>query len=137
VNELESIYGVHHEKLKQKTGSVEVHTAQAKAIVKQVLAALDTNGDGVLTLREFVAGGVGGLPNFKGVEHLGHHYDAEGEYFLQCVPLLSFVLLWLTFVSNCSHEEKFHNSPDTQREEDYIHPEGQLPYSCYMTYKPF
>jgi len=80
-----SLSGVHHEKLKKQTGTVEVHTETAKEIVKIVLAKLDTNGDGVLTMREFVAGGVGGLPNFKGVEHLGHHYDAEGEYFLQSV----------------------------------------------------
>lgn len=109
VNELQSIYGVHHEKVKKGSESQEVHTEQAREIVKTVLAALDTNGDGVLTMREFVAGGVGGLPNFKGIEHLGHHYgkfnslhsalltlqikvnenstsillDEEGEYFLQ------------------------------------------------------
>ncbi|GAA5898440.1 hypothetical protein JCM5296_000433 [Sporobolomyces johnsonii] len=103
-NELESVYGVHHEKRKKGAKSIEVHTQQAKDIVQAVLDRLDTNQDGVLTMREFVAGGVGGLPNFKGVEHLGHHYDAEGEYFLH-------------------HEEKFHNTPETQREEDYIHPE--------------
>lgn len=99
---------MHHEKLKKQTGTVEVHTETAKEIVKIVLAKLDTNGDGVLTMREFVAGGVAGLPNFKGVEHLGHHYDAEGEYFLH-------------------HEEKFHNTPETQNEEDYVHPEGESP----------
>jgi len=103
-NELESIYGVHHEKRKKGAKSLEVHTDQAKEIVTAVLEKLDTNGDGVLTMREFVAGGVGGLPNFKGVDHLGHHYDAEGEYFLH-------------------HEEQYHNTPETQREEDYIHPE--------------
>ncbi|GAA5880470.1 hypothetical protein JCM16303_005393 [Sporobolomyces ruberrimus] len=103
-NELESVYGVHHEKRKKGAKSLEVHTEQAKEIVTAVLEKLDTNGDGVLTMREFVAGGVGGLPNFKGVDHLGHHYDAEGEYFLH-------------------HEEQFHNTPETQREEDYIHPE--------------
>jgi hypothetical protein len=74
MNELESIYGVHHEKRRKESGSVEVHTKKAKEIVKVVLEKLDTNGDGFLTMREFVAGGVGGLPNFKGVEHLGHHY---------------------------------------------------------------
>ncbi|KAM0754965.1 hypothetical protein T439DRAFT_377365 [Meredithblackwellia eburnea MCA 4105] len=104
VNELESIYGVHHEKRRKESGSEEVHTAKAREIVQAVLAKLDKNGDGVLTMREFVAGGVGGLPNFQGVEHLGHHYDAEGEYFLH-------------------HEEKYHNTPETQNEEDYIHPE--------------
>ncbi|GAA6022199.1 hypothetical protein JCM11491_002430 [Sporobolomyces phaffii] len=103
-NELESVYGVHHEKRKKGAKSLEVHTDQAKEIVTAVLEKLDENGDGVLTMREFVAGGVGGLPNFKGVDHLGHHYDAEGEYFLH-------------------HEEQFHNTPETQREEDYIHPE--------------
>ncbi|GJN87456.1 hypothetical protein Rhopal_000405-T1 [Rhodotorula paludigena] len=103
-NELESIYGVHHEKKRKGTKNLEVHTQQAREIVDAVLERLDQNGDGVLTMREFVAGGVGGLPNFKGVEHLGHHYDAEGEYFLH-------------------HEEKYHNTPETQREEDYVHPE--------------
>ncbi|GAA5836201.1 hypothetical protein JCM9279_002225 [Rhodotorula babjevae] len=103
-NELESIYGVHHEKRRKGSKNLEVHTQQAVEIVDQVLDRLDTNRDGVLTMREFVAGGVGGLPNFKGVEHLGHHYDAEGEYFLH-------------------HEERYHNTPETQREEDYVHPE--------------
>ncbi|GAA5898395.1 hypothetical protein JCM8208_006970 [Rhodotorula glutinis] len=103
-NELESIYGVHHEKRRKGAKNLEVHTQQAIEIVDQVLDRLDTNRDGVLTMREFVAGGVGGLPNFKGVEHLGHHYDAEGEYFLH-------------------HEERYHNTPETQREEDYVHPE--------------
>jgi Ca2+-binding EF-hand superfamily protein len=80
-NELESIYGVHHEKAKKATGgSVEVHTQKAREIVQVVLDKLDSNGDGVLTMREFVAGGVGGLPNFAGVEHLGHHYgEAQPE----------------------------------------------------------
>ncbi|KAL8286538.1 hypothetical protein RQP46_004555 [Phenoliferia psychrophenolica] len=114
VNELESIYGVHHEKRRKESGSEEVHTEKAKEIVKTVLATLDTNGDGVLTMREFVAGGVGGLPNFKGVEHLGHHYDAEGEYFLH-------------------HEEKYHNTPETQNEEDYVHPEGASPSFPLLT----
>ncbi|TNY24458.1 hypothetical protein DMC30DRAFT_413073 [Rhodotorula diobovata] len=99
-NELESIYGVHHEKRRKGAKNLEVHTQQATEIVDQVLDRLDQNRDGVLTMREFVAGGVGGLPNFKGVEHLGHHYDAEGEYFLH-------------------HEERYHNTPETQREEDY------------------
>ncbi|BGP38669.1 hypothetical protein JCM10450v2_002619 [Rhodotorula kratochvilovae] len=103
-NELESIYGVHHEKRRKGTKNLEVHTQQATEIVDAVLAKLDQNRDNVLTMREFVAGGVGGLPNFRGVEHLGHHYDAEGEYFLH-------------------HEERYHNTPETQREEDYVHPE--------------
>lgn len=77
VNELESVYGVHHEKVKKGSASVEVHTEKAKEIVQTVLAALDKNGDGVLTMREFIAGGVAGLPNFKGVEHLGHHYGTR------------------------------------------------------------
>lgn len=58
---------------------MEVHTEKAQEIVATVLAALDSNGDGVLTMREFVAGGVNGLPNFKGVEHLGHHYGASNR----------------------------------------------------------
>lgn len=78
-NELESIYGVHHEKLKKAGVSVEVHTEKAREIVSTVLKKLDTNGDGVLTMREFVAGGVAGLPNFEGVEHLGHHYGQSSS----------------------------------------------------------
>jgi len=88
-NELESVYGVHHEKRKKGAKSLEVHTDQAKEIVTAVLEKLDTNGDGVLTMREFVAGGVGGLPNFKGVDHLGHHY---GKSFVTSCLLVSFKL---------------------------------------------
>ncbi|BGP14622.1 hypothetical protein JCM10213_002210 [Rhodosporidiobolus nylandii] len=113
-NELESIYGVHHEKKRKGTKNLEVHTAQAREIVDKVLDKLDANRDGVLTMREFVAGGVGGLPNFKGVEHLGHHYDAEGEYFLH-------------------HEEKYHNTPETQTEEAYIHPEDIEHFMAHET----
>lgn len=105
INELESIYGVHHEKVKKATGGTqEVHTEQARRIVAEVLDRLDANRDAVLTMREFLAGGVGGLPMFDNVPNLGHHYDEEGEYFLH-------------------HEEKYHNTPETQREEDYVHPE--------------
>ena len=75
-NEIESIYGVHHEKKRKGAKNLEVHTQQANEIVDAVLEKLDQNGDGLLTMREFVVGGVGGLPNFKGVEHLGHHYGA-------------------------------------------------------------
>ncbi|GAA6051985.1 hypothetical protein JCM3770_002997 [Rhodotorula araucariae] len=111
-NELESIYGVHHEKRRKGTKNLEVHTQQATEIVDAVLGKLDQNRDNVLTMREFVAGGVGGLPNFRGVEHLGHHYDAEGEYFLHSSDTVG-----------VSHEERYHNTPETQREEDYVHPE--------------
>ncbi|GAA5976246.1 hypothetical protein JCM10908_005429 [Rhodotorula pacifica] len=103
-NEIESIYGVHHEKKRKGAKNLEVHTQQATEIVDAVLEKLDQNGDGLLTMREFTDGGVGGLPNFKGVEHLGHHYDAEGEYFLH-------------------HEEQYHNTPETQTEDSYVHPE--------------
>jgi len=63
------------------------------------------NGDGVVTKREFLeAVKKGGLPNFEGIEGLGHHYDTEGEYFLH-------------------HEELYHNTPETQTDEAYNHPE--------------
>ncbi|GAA5967392.1 hypothetical protein JCM11641_000532 [Rhodosporidiobolus odoratus] len=113
-NEIESMYGVHHEKKRKGTKNLEVHTAQAREIVDKVLDKLDANRDGVLTMREFVAGGVGGLPNFKGVEHLGHHYDAEGEYFLH-------------------HEEMYHNTPETQTEESYTHPEDIEHFMAHET----
>lgn len=84
-NEIESIYGVHHEKKRKGAKNLEVHTQQANDIVNAVLERLDQNGDGLLTMREFTDGGVGGLPNFKGVEHLGHHYGPS----LHLPPLLS------------------------------------------------
>ena len=50
---------------------------------------------GMVTKREFLVGGNQALPNFEGVEGLGHHYNPEGEYWLH-------------------HEEIYHNTPETQ-----------------------
>lgn len=78
--ELEAIYGVHHETSRAKSGSDEAHEVKTEEILSQVLAVLDMNGDGVVTKREFLeAVKRGGLPNFEGIEGLGHHYDTEGE----------------------------------------------------------
>ena len=65
---------------RSKSTSDEHHESRTDEILKQVLAVLDANGDGVVTKREFLdAVKKGGLPNFEGVENLGHHYDTEGE----------------------------------------------------------
>lgn len=102
--ELEAIYGLHHESSKKKSGSDEEHRRKTDEILAKVLAVLDQNGDGVVTKTEFVAAGEKGLPEFSHHEGLGHHYDSEGEYFLH-------------------HEEMYHNTPETQGEDSYTHPE--------------
>ncbi|CDO73124.1 hypothetical protein BN946_scf185007.g178 [Trametes cinnabarina] len=82
------------------------HQKKAEHIVKEVLKRLDKNGDGKITLREFEAVGLEGLPNFDDLGAEGHHYDVESEFFLH-------------------HEavEQFHSTPETQTDESYNHPE--------------
>lgn len=46
-------------------------------MVDKVLSLFDKDGDGVVTLSEFLEAGANGLPDFKGFEELGHHY---GQY---------------------------------------------------------
>lgn len=77
--ELEAIYGLHHETSREGSNSDEHHSLKTDDILRQVLAVLDKNGDGVVTKREFLSAGPGALPNFEGVEGLGHHYNSEGE----------------------------------------------------------
>ncbi|KAH8921103.1 hypothetical protein BT69DRAFT_1298898 [Atractiella rhizophila] len=103
-SELEQIYGIHHETSQGESGSSADHERKSKEILERVLARLDKNGDGLVTRREFVEGGMGGLPDFKNMKGLGHHYDTEGEYFLH-------------------HEELYHSTPETQTDESYNHPE--------------
>lgn len=82
--------GVHHDSSKAASSDDDAHAAKAKTIVDTVLKLMDTDGDGFLTLAEFVKGSakegeegltgeMGGLPDFKGYEELGHHYDEESE----------------------------------------------------------
>lgn len=85
VSELEAIYGLHHEESREQSTSDDHHQTKTEEIIAKVLAVLDENGDGVVTKREFLAKGADALPDFKDVPGLGHHYDSEGEYFLQCV----------------------------------------------------
>ena len=70
---------MHHETSREGSNSDEHHSLKTDDILRQVLAVLDKNGDGVVTKREFLSAGPGALPNFEGVEGLGHHYNSEGE----------------------------------------------------------
>ena len=102
--EIEAIYGVHHVYSKRKTPNEEAQAAKAKQVADAVLAAMDTNGDGFVTMEEFLAKGLDALPDFSSLGAEGHHYDVESEFFLH-------------------HEEMYHNTPETQTDESYNHPE--------------
>ncbi|CAE7060041.1 unnamed protein product [Rhizoctonia solani] len=102
--EIEAIYGVHHVYSKRKTPTEEAQAAKAKQVADAVLAAMDTNGDGFITMEEFLAKGLDALPDFSSLGAEGHHYDVESEFFLH-------------------HEEMYHNTPETQTDESYNHPE--------------
>ncbi|CAE6514183.1 unnamed protein product [Rhizoctonia solani] len=103
-NEIEAIYGVHHVYSKRKTPTEEAQAAKAKQVADAVLAAMDTNGDGFVTMEEFLAKGLDALPDFSSLGAEGHHYDVESEFFLH-------------------HEEMYHSTPETQTDESYNHPE--------------
>ncbi|KAF8602313.1 hypothetical protein BDV93DRAFT_538376 [Ceratobasidium sp. AG-I] len=102
--EIEAIYGVHHLYSKRKTPSEEAQAAKAQQVADAVLAAMDTNKDGFITMEEFLAKGLDALPDFSSLGAEGHHYDVESEFFLH-------------------HEEMYHNTPETQTDESYNHPE--------------
>ena len=104
--EIEAIYGVHHSESKKHSSTAEVHDEKADKIVNAVLRAMDTNGDGLITKKEFVDAGPNGLPIFPeyNIGSLGHHYDEESEFFVH-------------------HEELYHNTPETQTDESYNHKE--------------
>ncbi|EFP74734.2 uncharacterized protein PGTG_00690 [Puccinia graminis f. sp. tritici CRL 75-36-700-3] len=104
-SEILKLYGVDHETAIDQSLSVDHHNSVASRILSEVMEKLDLNQDGLITKSEFVSVvSRDGLPKFDDISGLGHHYDEEGEYFLH-------------------HEEMFHNSPDSQKEEAYIHPE--------------
>ncbi|KAF8665328.1 hypothetical protein AX16_000347 [Volvariella volvacea WC 439] len=103
--EIEAVYGVHHVYSQKKSKDEIAHQQKADHIVNTVLSRIDLNKDGRITLDELEKVGLDGLPNFDeslGAE--GHHYDVESEFFLH-------------------HEEQFHNTPETQTDESYNHPE--------------
>ncbi|KAI0375500.1 hypothetical protein BV20DRAFT_986249 [Pilatotrama ljubarskyi] len=102
--EIEAVYGVHHVYSQKKSKDEIEHQKKADHIVQEVLKRLDKNGDGKITLEEFQAVGLDGLPNFDDLGAEGHHYDVESEFFLH-------------------HEEQFHSTPETQTDESYTHPE--------------
>jgi len=102
--EIEAVYGVHHIYSQKKSKDDEEHKRKADQIVNTVLAAIDKDGDDRISLEEFSAVGLDGLPNFDNLGAEGHHYDIESEFFLH-------------------HEEQFHSTPETQTDESYNHPE--------------
>ncbi|SPO30383.1 related to SSP120 - secretory protein [Ustilago trichophora] len=104
--EIEAIYGVHHSESKKHSKTAEVHDEKADKIVGAVLRAMDTNGDDLITKKEFIDAGPNGLPIFPeyNIGSLGHHYDEESEFFVH-------------------HEELYHNTPETQTDEAYNHKE--------------
>ncbi|KAF8322338.1 uncharacterized protein EI90DRAFT_3292519, partial [Cantharellus anzutake] len=73
----------------------------------RVLAKIDTNRDGVISLEEFEAAGLAALPDYSNLGAEGHHYDEESEFFLH-------------------HEDVIRTIPqhsETQTDESYNHPE--------------
>lgn len=61
----------------------EEHQKKADHIVNTVLNAIDRDGDEKISLEEFRAAGLDGLPNFDNLGAEGHHYDVEsGERLL-------------------------------------------------------
>ncbi|SJX66296.1 related to SSP120-secretory protein [Sporisorium reilianum f. sp. reilianum] len=105
-SEIEAIYGVHHSESKKHSETHEVHDEKADKIVGAVLRAMDTNGDELITKKEFIDAGPNGLPIFPeyNIGSLGHHYDEESEFFVH-------------------HEELYHNTPETQTDDAYNHKE--------------
>ena len=53
------------------------HQKKANHIVNTVLEKLDKNKDGKISMDEFLAVGLDGLPNFDNLGAEGHHYDVE------------------------------------------------------------
>ncbi|EIN14359.1 precursor to secretory protein Ssp120 [Punctularia strigosozonata HHB-11173 SS5] len=102
--EIEAIYGVHHVYNRKKSKDEEEHQRKADHIVNTVLAAVDKDKDGKISREEFEKAGLDALPNFEELGAEGHHYDVESEFFLH-------------------HEEIYHNTPETQTDESYTHPE--------------
>ncbi|VDB90215.1 unnamed protein product [Peniophora sp. CBMAI 1063] len=102
--EIEAVYGMHHTYAKKMSKDEFQHAKKTQAIVGSVLKAMDKDGDEMVSLEEFEAAGIEALPNFDDLGAHGHHYDVESEFFLH-------------------HEEEYHNTPETQTDESYVHAE--------------
>jgi hypothetical protein len=95
-DEIEAVYGMHHEYSKALSPNEQVQKERAEAVVKAVLDKvttgsfrlhlplgltlpfqIDTNRNGLIDQKEFEAAGWKGLESFKGVGADGHHYDVE------------------------------------------------------------
>jgi len=97
--EIEAVYGVHHPYSQKKSADEEAHQAKADHIVNTVLSIMDKDGDGKVSLTEFLEKGVESLPSFEGLGAEGHHYDVEsGEFFISewewCVAVREIWLTW-------------------------------------------
>ncbi|KAI0031254.1 hypothetical protein K488DRAFT_52491 [Vararia minispora EC-137] len=104
-DEIEAVYGMHHlyaKKLSKASSELPLRT-----IVDTILRNMDKDGDGTVSLVEFEAAGLVGLPNFEELGAHGHHYDVESG---ELLPL-----------SNETFE--YHSTPETQTDESYVHPE--------------
>ena len=94
--EIEAVYGMHHEYSKSLSPNEQVQKERAETVVKAVLDKvttesfrlhlhlgltlpfqIDTNKDGFIDQKEFEAAGWKGLESFRGVGADGHHYDVE------------------------------------------------------------
>ncbi|POW17328.1 hypothetical protein PSTT_00637 [Puccinia striiformis] len=88
-SEILKLYGVDHETAIDQSDSVDHHNSVASRILGEVMDKLDLNKDGLITKSEFVSVvSIHGL-HFNDISGLGHHYDEEGEYFLQRHPTFS------------------------------------------------
>ena len=108
--------------------------------MQAILKAMDKDGNGKVTQKEFEAVGLAGLPNFDELGAEGHHYDVESGMFLS--HRISSFNSQLCQSSSCttkvhgtlystdqpcslsfSFSEQYHSTPETQTDESYTHPE--------------
>lgn len=68
---------MHHPYSQKKSADEIAHQKKADHIVSSVLNIMDKDGDGKISLEEFLEKGVQALPNFDGLGAEGHHYDVE------------------------------------------------------------
>ncbi|KAK2464743.1 hypothetical protein APHAL10511_003161 [Amanita phalloides] len=120
-DEIEAVYGVHHVYARGMSKDQEEQQRKADQIVKEVLKTFDLDNDGKITLDELRKTGLDKLPNFDHLGAEGHHYDIESEFFLHHEGSFADSIKTL---QNLDHPtEKYHNTPETQTDESYNHPE--------------